>query len=158
MSTKNKLDKVAYVMLNIVAIITLILIAGIIGLGILGVYMAFNNAVIGGPMVLLMTILSVIVCPLLVGWIVQDILHLIGLIQYRKNNMIPARVLGVISSGLSMLSNLLLLFMCLRMSFDGDGEMTMWLVEIIILGICIIYTAIPFVLLIVSMCKKNKTI
>ncbi len=155
MSTKNKLDKVAYVLLNIAAIIVLILVVGIVGFSIYTAVCAVSDTLAGGWILFLMGLLGIFLCPMIVGWIVQDILHLLGWIQYRKNNMTAARIFGVISSFTSITNSLVLMVLGMMIYGGEEGPVEILAVLTIVPGICIIYMAIPFVLLIVSMCKKK---
>ncbi len=156
MSTKNKLDKVAYVLLNIAAIIVLILVVGIVGFSIYLAVYAVNDTLAGGWILFFMGLIGIFLCPIIVGWIVQDILHLLGWIQYRKNNMTAARIFGVISSFTSIINNMVIMALGVMIYGGEEGPIEFLAVMTIVPGICIIYTVIPFVLLIVSMCKKKK--
>jgi len=158
MSVKNKLDKAAYIMLNIAVIITLVLVLGIIGLTIYMTIFAINDTLAGGWVFFIMGLLGIFLCPVIGGWIVQCILHLLGWIQYRKNNMIPARILGLVSSFVSVSSNLTLMVLGIMIYGSDASYLPILLTLILVPGICIVYMTIPFILLIVSLCKKNKTI
>lgn len=156
MSTKNKLDKVAYVLLNIAAIIVLILVVGIVGFSIYTAVCAVNDTLAGGWILFFMGLIGIFLCPVLAGWISQDVLHLLGWIQYRKNNMTPARIFGVISSFTSIVNSVVVMVLGVMIYGGEEDVIEILAVLTIVPGICIIYMAIPFVLLIVSMCKKNK--
>lgn len=158
MSTKNKLDKVAYVMLNIAAIIVLILAVGVIGLGIYGCYVILIDSTLRGLVLLFMAIISVIACPLLAGWLLHLVLHLLGLIPYCKSKMVPARIFGLISSFVAITNSLVTMVMGIMIYGGEEGSVEVLTVMTIVPGICILYMAIPFVLLIVSMCKKKVVV
>lgn len=152
MEKSNKLDLISYILLVIPSLSAFLLTLGILGLTVyFGIEAFTTSADFGGWILIIMMLLGVVAVPLLIASIIEWILYIIGLVNYKKQKMGRARVLALISDIMGMLNNFMLLGFCFGMMEDAPEAAIGAIVALLAIG----YLLIPWILLIVSICKER---
>lgn len=155
MKKSNKLDLISYILLVIPSLSAFLLTLGILGLTVyFGIEAFTTSADFGGWILIIMMLLGVVAVPILIACIIEWILYIIGLVNYKKQKMGRTRILALISAVMGMLNNFMVLGFCFGMMEDAPEAA----IGAIVALLDVFFLLIPWTLLIISICKdRDKT-
>lgn len=155
MEKSNKLDLISYILLVIPSLSAFLLTLGILGLTVyFGIEAFTTSADFGGWIFIIMMILGVVAIPCLIVSIIEWVLYIVGLINYKKQKMGKARLQAVLSATMGFLNTMFLFGFSFGMMEDAPEAGIGVIVALLSMG----YLVIPWILLIVSICKeRDKT-
>lgn len=105
MNQKNKLDKTAYILLTISAMIALLISVLSFGLGCYSILSLLGRDGAAGVMFLYITVIGIVFAPALGSWIAHFVLYVLGMRQYKKTGITTARKIGLANCIVSIVGN-----------------------------------------------------
>ena len=158
MEQKNKLDKLAYGMLTVSSIISLLCFVAVVVASIYLLCLGAGDVNGGGWMIFIVGAVFVGLFPLVGGWVAQFVLYILGLKKLRRGNLKGARIFGLLNCIVAMAGHAILLFMGYVTLTGQEGRIALAIGIFAVAGVCLLYMLTVLVMLIVSIGKSKKAV
>ena len=150
MKTKNKLDRINYILLGITNIVTVAVIMVLGGIAMYHWCVGMSDSNGGGWLLMMLIILGIACLPWLLSLALQVVMFIVGFVQYRRNNVMRSRVFGLVSSVASFVASLI----CSITLLAAFSETWSYFVVILSVGIIVVgYCLTTIVLSCINMSK-----